>query len=123
MAFNAMDFKRRNFDPCLCFKNSEKYDIAIWILWVEDCLLIGHKEEVSKEKNMMQQYFECEDIGELKEYVGFKIERNKNIKSLKMSQPVIIRSFEVEFGANPDFSLKTSASHDDTLFQVSKMII
>jgi hypothetical protein len=38
--------------------------IVIWILWVDDCLLIGHKEEVSKYKDMMQQYFECEDIGE-----------------------------------------------------------
>jgi hypothetical protein len=49
--------------------------IVICILWVDDCLLIGHKEEVSKYKDMMQQYFECEDIGELKEYVGCKIDR------------------------------------------------
>jgi hypothetical protein len=39
---------------------------------------------------MMQKYFECEDIGELKQYVGCKIDWNKKDKSLKISQPVII---------------------------------
>jgi hypothetical protein len=94
-------------------KNSEKYGILIWILWVDDCLIIGHKEEVGKYKNLMQQYFECEDIGELKEYVGCKINWNKKDKSLKISQPVIIRSFQDEFGVKPDFKLETTASHGD----------
>jgi hypothetical protein len=40
---------------------------------------------------MMHQFFECEDIGELKEYLGCKIERNKGSKSLKIAQPVIIQ--------------------------------
>jgi hypothetical protein len=47
---------------------------------MDDCLLIGHKEEVSTYKYMMPQYFECKDVGELKEYVGCKIERNKQGK-------------------------------------------
>jgi hypothetical protein len=86
---------------------------VIRILWVDDCLLIGHKEEVSKYKNMMQEYFECEDIGELKEYVGCKIDQNKKDKSLKISQLVIIGSFQDEFGVKPDFKLETPASHGD----------
>jgi hypothetical protein len=90
MAFNAMGFKRSRAAMCLNFKNSEKNGIMIWILWVDDCLLIGHKEEVSKYKNIMQQYFKCEDIGELKEYVGCKVDRNKKDKGLKVSQSVII---------------------------------
>jgi hypothetical protein len=40
MAFNAMGFKRSSADQCLYFKNSEKNSIVIWILWVDDCLLI-----------------------------------------------------------------------------------
>jgi hypothetical protein len=75
-----------------------------------DCADVG----VSKYKNMMQQYFECEDIGELKEYVGCKIDWNKKDKSLKISQPVIIRSFQDEFGVKPDSKLATPASHGDT---------
>jgi hypothetical protein len=85
MEFNTMGFKRSSADPCLYFKKSEKNGIVIWISWVDDCLLIGHKEEVSKYKNIMQQYFECEDIGESKVYVGCKIDWNKKDKSIKFS--------------------------------------
>jgi hypothetical protein len=64
---------------------------------------------------MMHRFFECEDIGKLKEYGGCKIERNKGRKSLKISQPVILQSFEDEFGVKPDFKLETpTPSHGDT---------
>ena len=76
MAFKTMGFERSIADPCLYFKNS-KNGIVIWISWVDDCLLMGHKEEVSKYKTMMHQFFECEEVGELREYIGCKIERNK----------------------------------------------
>ena len=112
MAFNAMGFQRSSADPCLYYKNS-KNGIVIWISWVDDCLLVGHRDDVSKYKAMMHQFFECEDIGELKEYVGCKIERDKERKSLKISQPVIIQSFEDEFGVKPDLKLETPASHGD----------
>jgi Reverse transcriptase (RNA-dependent DNA polymerase) len=57
MAFNAMGFQQSSADPCLYYKNS-KNGILIWISWVDDCLLIDHKEDVSKYKNMMHQYFD-----------------------------------------------------------------
>jgi hypothetical protein len=47
------------------------------ILWVDDGLLIHSKEEVSKYKSMMQHYFKCEDIGQLKKYVGCNVKRDK----------------------------------------------
>jgi hypothetical protein len=43
--------------------------------------------------------------------VGCKIDQNKKDKS---SQSVIIRSFQDEFGVEPDFKLETPASHGDT---------
>jgi len=44
------------------------------MLWVDDCLLAGPKEKVVKAKNKLIQFFDCKDIGELKEYVGCLIE-------------------------------------------------
>jgi hypothetical protein len=46
--------------------------------------------------------------------VRCKIDQNKNDKSVRFSQPVIIRSFQDEFGVKPDFKLETPASHGDT---------
>jgi Reverse transcriptase (RNA-dependent DNA polymerase) len=106
MAFNAMGLQQSSADPCLYCKNS-KNGIVIWISWVDDCLLIGHKEDVSKYKTMLHQFFECEDIGNLKEYVGCKIERNKESKSFKIPQPVIIQSFEGEFGIKPEIQAES----------------
>ena len=39
--------------------------------------------------------FECEDCGEMKEYVGCKIERDG--RTLKFTQPVLLQSFSDEF--------------------------
>ena len=60
-------------------------------------MLVGHKKEVEKYKKQMMEYFECDDIGELKDCVGCKIDRSQQGKYLKMTQPVIIQSFEEKF--------------------------
>ena len=49
--------------------------------------------------------FECDEVGELKEYVGCKIDWNKEEKWMKLTQPVLLQSFSDEFdiegGKNP----------------------
>jgi hypothetical protein len=55
------------------FKNG----LVTWISWVDVCLLLGHEEYVSKYHKMMKSYFECDNIGELKEYSECKIESRK----------------------------------------------
>jgi len=64
-----MGFQRSTSDPCLYFKNTEK-GLVIWISWVDDCLLVGHQDKLSKYHALMNSYFECNNIGELQEYVG-----------------------------------------------------
>jgi hypothetical protein len=48
-------------------------------------------------KDMMVKIFDCEDIREMNEYVGCKIERDLEEPSLRMTQPVLLQSFEDEF--------------------------
>jgi hypothetical protein len=48
-------------------------------------------------KDMMGKIFDCEDVGEMHEYVGCKIERDLEAPSLCMTQPVLLQSFEDEF--------------------------
>ena len=45
----------------------------------------------------MLQQFDCDEVGELKEYVGCKLDRNKSSKWLKFTQPVLLQSFQDEF--------------------------
>ena len=51
-----------------------------------------------KAKDKMMNLFECDDVGEMKEYGGCMVEHNKSKGQLKVTQPVMIRSFKDEFG-------------------------
>jgi hypothetical protein len=48
-------------------------------------------------KDMMGKIFDCEDVDEMNEYVGCKIERDPEEPSLRITQPVLLQSFEDEF--------------------------
>jgi hypothetical protein len=74
--FKNMDFRQSLADLCLDVKNSSD-GLVIWISLVDNCLLLGHQKDVSNYHKIMNNYFECENIGELKEYVGCKIENRE----------------------------------------------
>ena len=93
-AFKYLGYKRSKADPCMQFKwiNGK---LIIWLLWVDDCLIAGPKEQVLKAKENMKQLFDCDDVGEMTEYVGCKVERDK--QSIRLTQPVMLQCFEDEF--------------------------
>ena len=41
--------------------------------------------------------FDCDDVGDVKEYVGYKIDRDEENGSMKSTQLVMIQSFGNEF--------------------------
>jgi hypothetical protein len=70
---------------------------VIWITWVDDCLIAGARERVTEAKQQMMELFDCEEIGEMKEYVGCRVEHNREERYIKLTQPVMIQSFKDEF--------------------------
>ena len=65
------------------------------ISWIDDLLIAGPKELVLETKELMKEYFECDDIGELTDYVGVKLDQTDG--SFKMTQPVLLQSLVDEF--------------------------
>jgi len=95
-AFTYMQYERNKADPCLYFKwVNEK--LVFWITWVDDCVIAGPKERVTEAKHQMMKLFDCEELGEMKEYVGCKVEYNREEGYMKLTQPVMIQSFSDEF--------------------------
>ena len=45
----------------------------------------------------MMTKFECDEVEELQEYVGCKVEYNKNEKWLKLTQLVLLQSYSDKF--------------------------
>ena len=96
-AFCKMDCKRSKADPCLHFKWTAGFGLTMWLSHVDDCCIAGKKEGASQAKDEMQTHFECDDIGELKECVGCKINHKPHRGHLRATQPVLLQSFEDEF--------------------------
>ena len=91
-----MGFTRSDTDPCIYFK-WYKHGIILWMSCIDDCMLWAPAEISLEEKNKFLQRFDCDDLGELTEYVGCKIYRDKKKRTLRFTQPVLIQSFEDQF--------------------------
>jgi hypothetical protein len=60
-------------------------------------LICGNKEGVEKAKKQMMDRFDCDEVGELKECVGCKIDRDLTEGSVKLTQPASLQSHDDEF--------------------------
>ncbi|MEM9078893.1 MAG: hypothetical protein AAGC43_17765, partial [Bacteroidota bacterium] len=66
---------RNKADPCVYFCWTDK-GLNLWASWVDDLLSCGNEKDVKDGRQAIKQYFDLDEIGELKEYVGCKIEFN-----------------------------------------------
>jgi hypothetical protein len=64
---------------------------------VDDILIAGTETSVAQAKTALKKHFTLDEQGELQEYVGCKIERDKQARWMKLTQPVMILSFSDEF--------------------------
>ena len=56
---------------------------------------------MAKAREEILNKFECDDIGEVKEYLGCKIDRNLEDRQVRLTQPVLLQSYEDEFELPP----------------------
>jgi hypothetical protein len=78
----------------------------VWISCIDDCLVAGNSRAVEAAKDQMQSRFECDNVGELNEYVGCKIDRGEDC--VKFTQP-LIQTYEDECVLNERRPLFTPA--------------
>ena len=64
----------------------------------------------------MKKYFSLDEVGEVSEYVGCKVEYNKEEGYMKLTQPVLIQSFRDEFEL-PEIEYKTPAAPNESLVE------
>jgi hypothetical protein len=95
-AFRHMEYGRSKADPCLYFRWTA-LGLILWLSWVIDCLVGGKDKGVKKAKVHMMELFDCDDVGELKEHVGCKVDYDREAGTMKLTQPVMIQSFQDEF--------------------------
>ena len=98
-AMLCMGFARSKADPCLYYQWTAE-GLVLWVSWIDDCLCVGKRSAVLAAKTELMKRFDCEDVGELTEYVGCKVDRDNadEYASIKVTQPVLVQSFVDEFG-------------------------
>ena len=97
--------QRSKADPCLYFRWT-KNGLNMWTSWVDDLLECGHKSDVIEGKESLKKHFDIDEVGELTEYIGCKVKVNREEGWIRLTQPVLLQSFEDEFempgGAYPN---------------------
>lgn len=89
-------FKRSKADPCLFFKWGPN-GLTMITSVIDDMNIVGAKEDVLNAKEDIKRFFECDEVGETKEYVGLKLEYEPEQGYMKITQPVLLQSLDDEF--------------------------
>jgi hypothetical protein len=95
-AMQSMGYSRSAADPCLYYKWIDG-KLNIWLSWIDDCLNVGDPDQVQIAVQDLMKLFDCEELGQLNEYVGCRIHHDAEESKMKITQPVLIQSFEAEF--------------------------
>ena len=119
-AFEFLKYKK-SADPSLYYRRNERGEMVIWMTWVDDYFVCGRKNQVEPAVSEMEAVFDCDNIGEMNEYVGSQVKRDLEKKELKLLQPVILQSFTDEFGVKPG-NVKTPAEARKVLVSEGKLL-
>ena len=84
-------------DPCLLFKENN-LGICIIIMYVDDMLIIGKKEQIEYFASKIQKEFSVKIQHNLADYLGCEFHMNKERTKGWLGQPSIIKSLKHKFG-------------------------
>jgi hypothetical protein len=93
-ALTDMNSKIISADPCIYYCCTV-YGLVVWLSWIDDYLVAGDTRAVEAAKEQMTSIFECDNLGDLNEYVGCKIDRDEDY--VKFTQPVLVQIYDNEF--------------------------
>ena len=84
-------------DPCMLYKQNG-LGICIIIMYVDDMLIIGKKEQIQEFTNKIPKEISVKIQHNLADYLGCEFHMNKMKTRGWLGQPSIIKSLEQEFG-------------------------
>ena len=87
-------------DPCMLFKENNS-GICIIIMYVDDMLIIGQKDQVQEFATKIQKELSVKIQHNLVDYLGCEFHMNKEKTKGWLGHPSIIKSLEQNFGKRP----------------------
>ena len=105
------EYERLKADPCLYYIWKDGR-LSAMLSWVDDIIALGTQNDVDQVEHDLNDEFVCNSEGELKEYVGRKIDvmqKKDGLAIIKFLQPVLIKKLEDGFDVPSGRPLKTPA--------------
>jgi hypothetical protein len=96
MLSQEFKFKRSHADACILFRTDEQGTIILCI-YVDDALMIGDDGAITKTVKQLREKLSLKEVGELQEYVGCTILKNREQNRLIMCQPDLLSKLEKKF--------------------------
>jgi hypothetical protein len=118
-ALRGMNYMRSKANACLYYLWNNN-GLVIWLSWVDDCLICGEKEDILYAKEEMKKRFDYDEVGELKEYAGCKVDHNKDEGWIKLTQPVLMQSYFDKFDLPGGETPRTPATPGSVLQKVDQ---
>ena len=89
---NALNFISSAYEPCLyVFYDGHLLLLLIIILYVDDLLIAGNsRKEICRVKGEVMKVFKMKDLGEVKEFLGIEIIRNRVSRTLRLTQSTYV---------------------------------
>jgi Reverse transcriptase (RNA-dependent DNA polymerase) len=78
---DEMGFTRSKADPCLYYKWHPEHGLLLMMSFIDDVCIAGTRVGVEQVKAELFTHFDCDDTGEMKEYVGNKVDRDHKVKN------------------------------------------
>lgn len=96
----SIGFSRSKVDTCM-YQMNVKGSVVYLLLYVDDIILASDQMYlIEKLKQQLSKRFEMTDMGELKIFLGLKVDRDKSKGTLKISQSKYISNLLERFGMN-----------------------
>ena len=89
-------------DECLLRKETKKGAVIVCVYYIDDTICVGDKDAINEFKKEISSDFAIKEVGEMKDYVGCKVERRGG-DNLIMFQDDLINKIEKIFGEQVKF--------------------
>src|SRR6185437_10542922 len=107
-----LGYNRIKSDPCIYVKRSRTGRKIILGLYVDDTIIAVHKDDITlwnEDKSKIAQTYPIKDMGECKWILNMEVTRDRQRKTISLSQEAYIERITTEFGLEQTRSVHTPA--------------
>ncbi len=98
---NKLGLTRSWADPCLLIMKEEEQVVLGIAVYVDDCLIVGKKAQVTEIIQEISKLFKIKALGIAKKYLGCEVRRDIEKGSLTIHQKEYIKGVKNSYGIDP----------------------